>query len=430
MSVVAIVGRPNVGKSALFNRLIGKRKALVSDMPGVTRDRHYAQAEWSGTQFTLIDTGGLSFGEGDTVEAGVHKQSMVALSEADVVICLFDGRDGVTHEDRDIVDLFRKSGKKSVYVVNKIDTAKNEDLAIEFSELGVDLLPISAEHGRNIDSLLDRVVQILPLVKVEAKGPPWVRIALVGRPNVGKSTIINHLAREERVVAHELPGTTRDTIDVEVTFEKMNYIFVDTAGIKKRAKTREKIDKFAILKSLRAIEDADIVFVVSDAKEGFARQDISLAAHTFSSYKPVALLVNKWDLVKAQEKGYIRHIRENLKELHGLPVLCISGKTGYNCEKIFNIAAELDGAKRQRIGTSELNRFVGDLVENHPVPDWRGCQVKLNYITQADVDPPVFVAFTNQPGGIAKSYKRFLINGLRRLLGGPQVPIILRFKSK
>lgn len=442
MSIVAIVGRPNVGKSTLFNKLIGKRKALVSDMPGVTRDRHYDIADHAGKKFILIDTGGLSFDESDAVEAKVHKQSMAALEEATVVVCLFDGRDGLMPLDHTIVGLFRRTKKPVIYAVNKADTERSDSLISDFCSLGIDVLPISAEHGRNLYELLDKIVEHLPdATRVARPSGEGMRIALVGRPNVGKSTIINRLAKEERVVVHERAGTTRDSIDVEVEYNGKKYIFVDTAGIKKRGKTHLLIDKFSTIKSLKAIEDAEIIFVVLDAAEGFVRQDIALAAHAFDSFKPTAVLINKWDIAKdplnkeplkgkkASEK-FLEDIRFNLKELHGLPILCISGKTGLNCENIYRIAAELEAVSLKRVQTSELNRFLKDLLDYQPPPDYQGKQVKLNYVTQADVGPPVFVVFTNEPKGLKRSYKKYITSGLRRLLGETTVPIVVKFKLK
>lgn len=432
MSLVAIVGRQNVGKSTLFNKIIGRRTALVSDMPGVTRDRNYGEASWCGVNFTLVDTGGLSFDESDAVESKVHNQSMVAHTAADVVICLFDGRDGVTNMDRDIVRLFRKSGKKFIFAVNKADTERLESVAAEFGEFGIEAIPISAEHSRNLSELLDKVISLLPEKTPEYEVREGLRIALVGRPNVGKSTIINFLSNEDRVVAHEMPGTTRDTIDVEVQYKNKTYTFVDTAGIKKRAKTTDKIDKFSTIKSLKAIEDANIVFVVMEAVEGLNRQDHTLVAHAFNSYKPTAILLNKWDKMESKitEKEYIEEFRYKLKELHDLPILCISGKTGYSCNKIFSEAVRLDKAQNKRVTTSKLNRFFKQIIEHHPAPDYNGRQVKLNYITQVDVKPPIFYIFVNQPKGVKASYKRYIINGLRKLLEEPIVPIILKIKDK
>lgn len=431
MSVVAIVGRPNVGKSTLFNKIIGKRKALVSDMAGVTRDRHYGEASWAGVDFTVIDTGGLSFDESDKVEAKVHKQSLVALDEADLVVCIFDGREDITNIDRDIVDIFRKSGKKVIFAANKVDTEKTEALALTFSELGIEAVPISAEHGRNVDQLLDEIIKHLP-EKGEARerDANALRIAIVGRPNVGKSTIINYLASEERVVAHDKPGTTRDSIDVEIVFKDKKFVFVDTAGVKKKSKTLEKIDKFSTLKSLRAIEDADVVFVVLDAEEGITRQDQILTSHSFNLFRPTAVLVNKWDRIKKSEKEYLSDIRFKLGELSTIPVICISGKTGFNCNKIFTLAGRLNEAKKRRVPTAELNKLLETLTMVHPAPDYRGKHVKLNYITQADVNPPVFVVFTNQPKGIAGSYKKYIINSMRKIIGEPVIPIIVKYKEK
>lgn len=428
---MAIVGRPNVGKSTLFNKIIGKRQALVSDMPGVTRDRHYGEADWCGVEFTVIDTGGLSFDESDKVEAKVHKQSMAALKEADVVICLFDAHEEITNIDRDIVDIFRKSGRDVIYVANKVDSTKREMEAASLSELGIDPIHISAEHSRNLDEILDKVVELLPKSEeTKRKERKGLKIAIVGRPNVGKSTIINYLASEERVVAHNRPGTTRDTIDVDIRFKNEDYVFVDTAGVKKKAKTFETIDKFSTLKSLRAIEDADVVFVVLDAEEGFARQDITLAAHAFNLYKPTAILINKWDKAEISEKDYIKYVRYNLGELQKIPVLCISGITGKNCNKIFSLAKKLNNTGKKRVSTSELNNFLKWLTVSHPPPDYRGKHVKLNYITQVDTLPPVFAVFTNQPKGIKSSYKKYMVNRLRDILGDIVIPIVVKFRAK
>lgn len=435
MSLVAIVGRPNVGKSTLFNKIIGSRKALVSDMPGVTRDRHYATADWCGVSFTLVDTGGLSFDETDAVEAKVHEQSIVALESADVVICLFDGREGLHHLDREIVNIFRKNAKKVVYGINKIDTEGQASLASDFAELGINAIPFSADHSVGLDEVLDAVIAHLPKTGEHEVAPrgEGIKIALVGRPNTGKSTIINKLANENRVVAHNMPGTTRDSIDVYITLKDKNYIFVDTAGVKRKGKTHEAIDKFSTLKSLHTIEDADIVFIVADdAEDGFTRQDITLAAHSFGLYKPTAVLINKWDIIKPKkkmsEKDYIEEVRYRLKDLRDIPVFCVSGKTGMNLNQIFRMAEKLSATKFKRIPTAELNRFFEHLVDSHPVPDYKGKQVKLKYIAQVDVNPPVFTVFTNQPKGVKAFYKKYLMKGLRSLLGGEVIPIVVKYR--
>lgn len=430
MSIVALVGRPNVGKSTLFNKFIGRRRALVCDLPGVTRDRHYGSAYWQGRNFTLVDTGGLSFDESDAVEAKVHMQSMEALRQANVVVCIFDVQDGITPLDREIIAIFRKEKKNIIYVVNKVDTESKEILAAEFAELGIEYLAISAEHSRDLDVLLDAIVQHLPRSEAESEKSDVTKIAIVGQPNVGKSSLINFLSNEDRVIAHGMPGTTRDTINVDITYNNNEYILVDTAGIKKKARTLDKLDKFATIKSIHAIEKADHVFVVLDAFVGFTRQDINLIAYSFNMFKPTAILLNKWDLVKEQQKDFIKNIQFHLKDLKDLPIFVISAKTGLNCNNIFKMSEDFLSVSKQRIPTSKLNSFLDDLTQTQPPSDYKGRHVQLNYITQVDVAPPVFVVFTNYPKGIRSSYKKYITKGLRRLIGEPYIPIVLKFKPK
>jgi len=436
MPVVVITGRPNVGKSTLFNKMIGRRKALVFDVPGVTRDLQYGEAFWGGKAFTVVDTGGISFEDGTSITAGVHKQAITAVKNADLIICLFDGRSGLTPADYELVSLLRKSGKPVIYVVNKIDTPSNDYIAAaEFSSLGIEPIIISAEHSRNLDLLLDLVISRAGSINIpEEETPPdiqrQVKAAIIGRPNVGKSTLINRLCNDDRMLVHEFPGTTRDSVDVEVIFGKDKYIFVDTAGIRKKAKTKDVVEKLAVLKSLRAVEDAEVVFVVIDVLDGVTHEDLSLISHSFNLYKPTALLVNKMDLVDVPKSGIIEKISACLGELEGIPIIPISGKTGCNCGRIFKMALMLKDMSARRIPTSKLNRFFARLKQEHPAPDFKGKQITMNYITQTNVSPPVFVVFTNKPGGIINSYKKFLAKRLMGLFGDVLIPVVLKFKSK
>lgn len=447
--VVAIIGRPNVGKSTLFNRMVGRRQALVNDMPGVTRDRQYGQAEWCGHNFIVIDTGGLVSNSETSIETCIKKQTMAAVSEADVIICVFDGREGANHTDRHIVELLRKSGKPVFYAVNKAESLKkSEEDSASFYEMGLSHQPflISAEHGRGIDDLLDTIVSSVPgftPVPSEVEGfhvsipiepsdhPTIARIALIGRPNVGKSTLINRLAGIERVIAHELPGTTRDAIDIDIKIDDRCYTFVDTAGLKKKGKTIEAVDKFSAIMSLRAIGRADIVLVLIDANEGITHQDSYLIDYAYSEGKGLIVLVNKWDVVKpgVQDREYREFFTNKILKLRKLPILYISAKTGGGLEGLFAEIDRLSAALKKKFPTAELNRLLEDIKESHHIPVWRGHHVKLYYATQGRLAPPEFIIFSNYPETIPDSYKRYVTNRLQEVVGYG-VPIRLRFRKK
>ena len=429
--IVAIVGRPNVGKSRLFNRLVGYRKALVNDMPGVTRDRHYSIADWCGKEYIVIDTGGIDLDPRADIEHKITKQSLAAISEADVVVCLFDGQVGPTPHDREVARKLQKIGKPLVFAVNKIDKATHENAAQEYYNLGIDsLFTISAEHGRSVDDLLDKVVSYFPEIEKEEVKADSPRIAVVGRPNVGKSTLINRLAGSERVVVHEIPGTTRDAIDVEVEFEGHNYIFVDTAGIRKSFRIDEQVERYSTMKSLRAVDRSDIVCLLVDGTEGVTHQDLNLAGFIHQEGKGILILVNKRDLIKVPWGEYEAGLRRRLKELHDITLLGISAKIGHNCLKIFERIDKLSRILSTQVSTSKLNDILRKALESHHLPVYRGKAVNIFYATQTGQRPPTFTLFANYPEGIADSYKRYLIHKLEEALGVKGIPIRLFFKKR
>jgi GTP-binding protein len=429
--IVAIVGRPNVGKSRLFNRLIGYRKALVHDTPGVTRDRHYAAADWCGRNYIVIDTGGIDLDPRADIEHKITQQSLAAISEADVVICLFDGQVDPTPHDRDVAEKLRTIGKPVLFAVNKVDEPGHESAAVNYYRLGIEpVFMISAEHGRNVDDLLDKLLSHFPPPGEEEKKSEVPRITVVGRPNVGKSTLINRLAGSERVIVHEMPGTTRDAIDVEVEFEGRRYIFVDTAGIRKTFRIEENIEKFSAVKSLRAVDRSDIVCLLVDAAEGVTHQDLNLAGFVFGEGKGLIMLVNKWDLAEIKWGDYEGRIRDHLKELHDVPLLGISAKTGHNCLKVFERIDRLYGALSTKIATSKLNRILKEALQGHHMPVHRGREVNINYVTQTGTRPPTFTLFANMPAAVPYAYRRYLMRCFEEALGIKGIPIRLVFRKK
>lgn len=429
--IVAIVGRPNVGKSRLFNRLVGYRKALVNDTPGVTRDRHYSIADWRGREYIAVDTGGIDLDPRADIEHKITSQSLAAISEADVVICLFDGQTSPTPHDREVARKLQKVGKPIVFAVNKIDKATHENDAQEYYSLGINnLFMISSEHGRSVDELLDEVIGHFPKEQEEEIRKDMPRIAVVGRPNVGKSTLINRLAGSERVVVHEIPGTTRDAIDVEVEFEDHQYIFVDTAGIRRSFRIDEQVERYSAMKSLRAIDRSDVVCLLIDGPEGLTHQDLNLAGFINQEGKALLLLVNKWDLIKVPWEEYSGNLKMSLKELHDVTLLGISAKTGQNCLKIFEKISWLSRALSTQVATSKLNDIIEKALESHHLPVYRGKAVNIYYATQTGQRPPTFTFFVNYPEGIPDAYKRYLIHKIEEALGIKGIPIRLFFRKR
>jgi GTP-binding protein len=449
LPVVAIIGRPNVGKSTLFNRLLGSRKAIVDNLPGVTRDRNYAQAQWLGRQYLLVDTGGIETVSGGKLAESVHAQSRVALAEADAVIFLFDGKAGLNPLDREVVDLLRKTSKPVFFAVNKLDSQRRSENLFEFYSLGLDpLYSISAEHGLGITELLDDVVRRFPQTdKVEeitnyaqnqredadevTQEP--LRVAVVGRPNVGKSTLINRLLGFERSVVDPTPGTTRDALDTPFNLQGERSILVDTAGIRRKARIDDRVERFSVNRSLRTVDEGDLIIHVIDGVENVTDQDAQILSYACQRGKAVLLAVNKWDLVAqtgADVDSYRDEVYYRLSFLDYAPICFISAATGHGVRKMQETAALVLKAYRRKISTSQVNQALHRIVAAHNVPLYQGRAVKFYYGTQIGSRPPAFMLFVNLPGGVPESYRRYLTHQLREQLGLDYAPIKLILRAR
>lgn len=430
--LIAIVGRPNVGKSRFFNRLIGSRRAIVADFAGTTRDRHYAPGEWAGREFIAIDTGGLDLDPNADLEGEISKQSVRAIEEADAIVCLFDGQLDLTMQDREVISLLRSARKPVIFGVNKIDTTGHETRLAEYYNAGIrEPFPVSAEHGRGIDELLEAVMAQLPLDRFPPDEPEkGTAIAVVGRPNVGKSTLINRLAGEERVVVHETAGTTRDAIDVAIDFGGRTYTFIDTAGVKRRWGVSERIEKFTAMRSLRTIDRATIVLQLIDAAEGITKQDLHLTSFVREQGKGLILLANKWDRVNADWEEFRQNLEDAMGELRDAPMLPISAARGTNCLKVFSRIDEIEQELGTRVTTSALNRIVQEALGEHHLPVHRGHEVRIYYATQVGTNPPTFALFCNYPAAVPYAYRRYLIRRIQEAIGATDVPVRIVCRKK
>ena len=450
LPVVAIVGRPNVGKSTLFNRLVGARKAIVDDWPGVTRDRNYAQAEWAGRKYLVVDTGGIESAAGGKLEESVQAQSQLALVEADVVIFLLDGKAGLNPLDREVVNSLRKANKPVFFAVNKLDSQRRAENLFEFYALGLDsLYSISAEHGLGIPELLEdvarhfsQVEQVSQIVDNGQEQPedveekpdePPLRVAVVGRPNVGKSTLINRLLGFERSVVDATPGTTRDAVDTPFNLQGEPCILVDTAGIRRKARIDDRVERFSVNRSLRTVDSGDLIIHVIDGVEGVTDQDAQILSYACQRSKAVLLAVNKWDMVSKEDadaKAYRDEVYYHLTFLDYAPVCFISATTGHGVRKMQETAALVLQAYRRRIATSQFNQALQRIVRAHTVPLWQGRAVKFYYGTQTGSRPPAFALFVNIPRGVPESYRRYLTHQLREHLGLNHAPIKLILRAR
>jgi GTP-binding protein len=438
--IVAIVGKPNVGKSTLFNRLVGKRLAIVTDRPGTTRDRLYADAEWGGKSFVVVDTGGLEFtktsevSETSEVSALVRLQAEVAIAEADVILFLVDATEGMTAGDMDVAAVVRHSRKPVLLAVNKADNQARQAEAVEFYRLGLsDPMPISALHGTGTGDLLDCLVESLPPIVEEEEESEAVKIAIVGRPNVGKSSLLNRLLREERAIVSATPGTTRDTIDTPLVYQGMELVLIDTAGIRRRGKVAAGVEKYSVLRALKAIGRADVVLLLLDATDLVIAQDAHIAGYILEEFKSVVVLVNKWDLVEKDAdtmNDFTQKIRTDLRFLDYVPVLFISAKTGQRVDQVLSMALRVQEERLVRIPTGELNRIVQEAVARHAPPSKAGKRLKFYYATQAAVDPPTFIFFVNDTRLVHFSYERYLENTLRTNYGFLGTPVRLSFRRR
>lgn len=432
--IIAIVGRPNVGKSTLFNRLVGRRKAMVDDMPGVTRDRNYAEVDRFDLPFILVDTGGFEPETSDKLLQQMREQSRFAMDEADVVLFVMDSRDGLTPADAEVVEMLRRINKPVFYIINKVDGDKQEAAVGDFYSLGVDqIYTISAEHNRGVGDLMDDVLAALPRPTGKEVEEEITKIAVVGRPNVGKSTLVNRLLGYERVVANPTAGTTRDAVDTRFTVNKKPYLLIDTAGIRRKGKTVEKVEKYSVMDALRSIERADVVLIVLNAEEGVTEQDTKIAGYAYEAGRGCIFVVNKWDTLTKNNSSmpkFIEEIRRNFKYLPFAPILFVSAQTGQRTGKII---AEVDQVMEQyskRVGTAELKRVFDQAVEENHAPLDQGRRVKFYFATQVSVKPPTFVIFTNRPEGIYFSYERYLMNRLREAFGFNGTPLRLIFRGR
>jgi len=411
--------------------MVGRRKAIVADVSGVTRDRHYAEADWYGREYICIDTGGLDLDPNVDLEGYITKQSLMAVGEADVIICLFDGQLDPTPIDREVVEELRKVNKPLIFAVNKVDEPGQDHKLVPYYEFGVEkIIAVSAEHGIGVDDLLDEAISHFPPEEDVELESSDITVAVIGRPNVGKSTLINRLAGEERVVSHEKAGTTRDAIDVEIDFEGKKYLFIDTAGVKRKWSVSERLEKFTAMRSLRTIDRAEIILQLIDGAEGLTKQDLSLAGFIREQGKGSILIVNKWDLMEADWEEYERRLRKGIGDLHEIPILCISATTGQNCLKVLSGIEMLYEALGKEIPTSELNRIMEMALENHHLPVYRGKQVKINYATQIDTYPPTIALFSNYPAAVPYTYRKYLMRKIMEALGVKGIPVKIVCKRK
>ncbi len=430
--IVAIIGRQNVGKSTLLNRAAGKPLAIVEDLPGTTRDRVFASVSWQETEFTMVDTGGLELKPQTAIAQGVKEQVEVAITEADVIIFLVDIRDGVVPSDLEIADMLRQVSKPIILVANKADNAKLETEAVEFYELGLgEPLAISAYHNRGTDELLDRVTSLLPtLAPIEAE-PEIMKVAIVGRPNVGKSMLLNALLGGERAIVDDAPGTTRDAIDTLFDFDRQSVLLIDTSGIRRRGRLGVGVERYSVIRALRAIDRADVVLLVLDATELATAQDIHIAGYIQQAVKGIVLVVNKWDLVTPKSTTeYNRYIRNQFKFMPYAPVLYTSAKFGQGVDKVMPQVCQVYQERLKRISTAEVNSVVQQAAAIHSLPRRGGKQLRILYATQAEVNPPTFVFFVNDAKLIHFSYQRYLENKLRQSLGFAGTPFRLIFKTR
>jgi GTP-binding protein len=475
---IAIVGRPNVGKSTLFNRIVGSRRAIVGDEPGITRDRLYGEAHFRGHRLRIVDTGGIEPDEKDLIPAEIFRQAKVALAEADAIILVVDGRSELTAPDLDVARLLLRGGKPLFLAVNKIDSVKQQSLTDEFHRLGVrKIFPVSAEHGRGVDDVLEAVFEALKLKTPDAESsepeigepdieageqgqevteaeiapePKEVKVAIIGHPNVGKSTLLNRLTGTSRAIVSPIPGTTRDAVDEVVEIKGKDFRFIDTAGIRRKGKTHLMAEKLSVVMARKHLDAADIALLVIDATEGVSALDATIAGYAHESGRSVIVIVNKWDLVTSGQKkpgretkatriresqtptdreAYEQRVRYDLKFLSYAPVLFVSAATGKGVEKIFPALEEVASERRKRIPTAEMNRFLKYIdFERTSVPARQ--QVKIYYMTQAGVSPPTFVLFTNRKVKLHFSYQRFLENQLRKAFGFVGSPIWIKNRAR
>lgn len=434
--IVAIVGRPNVGKSTLFNIFANSRISIVEDTPGVTRDRLYAEGDWLDNQFMMVDTGGIEIMNSDAIAVSIRQQAEIAIKEADVILFVCDARSGIVQEDADVARILRKSGKPIVLAVNKADSPKQELNVYEFYNLGLgEPFPISAANHLGIGDLLDAVVAKFPQNKegVFDNDEDQIKVALIGRPNVGKSSIFNSLVGQERSIVSDVAGTTRDAIDTPVVRNGQKYLFIDTAGMRRKGKIDEPIEKYSIIRSLRAVDRSDVVLMVIDAVDGVTEQDKKIAGYAHEAGKGIVIVVNKWDAYEKDENSTLRYtetLRKELIFMQYAPVVYVSALTKQRIHRLPEVINYVAEQNAMRVATSVLNQVIADAVAINPPPTEKGQRLKILYATQVKIKPPTFVIFVNEPEIMHFSYQRYLENKLREAFGFEGTPLSMIIRGK
>ncbi len=431
--VIAIVGRPNVGKSTIFNRIVGERVSIVEDIPGVTRDRIYSSADWLTHEFNIIDTGGIEIGDEPFLEQ-IRAQAEIAIEEADVIIFMTNGREGVTLADEQVAKILYKTKKPVVLAVNKIDNPDMREMMYDFYSLGFgDPFPISGSHGLGIGDLLDECAKHFPKEGEPQYSEDTIKFCLIGRPNVGKSSLVNAFLGQERVIVSDVAGTTRDAIDTPYSYDGQEYVIIDTAGMRKKGKVYETTEKYSVLRALRAIERSDVVLVVLNGEEGIQEQDKKIAGYAHEAGKAVIIVVNKWDAVEKDEKTmnhYTQQIREHFLFLDYAPIIFVSAKTKQRVHQILGIVQRVSENHAMRIQSSILNEVIEDAIARNPAPTDKGRRLRIYYTTQVAVKPPTFVTFVNEPELMHFSYERFLENRIRETFDFEGTPIRLIARAR
>lgn len=437
MAIVAVVGRPNVGKSSLFNKIVNQRLSIVEDIPGVTRDRIYCDTEWNGVKFTLVDTGGIEPRTNDVILSQMRAQAQVAIDKADVVIMVVDIQSGMTSTDADVAQMLLKANKKVVLCVNKVDKPGAEPPEIyEFYNLGLgDPFGVSAVHGLGIGDLLDEVVKVLKDAPEEPEYEGAIKVALIGKPNVGKSSLVNYMLGEKRMLVSDIPGTTRDAVDSVKENKYGKFVFIDTAGLRKKSKVNENIERYSVVRSYMAVDRADVVLIMIDANEGVTEQDTKIAGFAHERGKASVIVVNKWDVVEKDDKTMNKikeKVVEDLKYMSYAPVIFISAKTGQRVEKLYELINYVHEQHGRRVSTGVLNDVLADATTKVQPPTDKGKRLKIFYMTQPATNPPTFVAFCNDADLFHFSYQRYLENQIRQTFGleGTPIRFIVREKNE
>jgi len=425
-STVAIVGRPNVGKSTIFNRLVGERISIVEDIPGVTRDRIYAEGEWLSSTFNVIDTGGIEIGD-EPLLMQIRQQSEIAIDEADVIIFLVNGREGITAADEEVAKLLYKTKKPVILAVNKIDNIEMQDVIYDFYSLGFGKpYPISGSHGLGLGDLLEAVINSFPEQPIDEKEEDTIYFSLIGRPNVGKSSLVNAILNEDRVIVDNVGGTTRDAVDTHLHRDDQDFVIIDTAGMRKRGKVYESTEKYSVLRALKAIDRSDVVLVLIDAETGIREQDKKVAGYAHDAGRGIIIVVNKWDTVEKKQDSmqkFEEEIRTHFQFLDYAPIAFLSAKTKQRLHTLIPLIKQVSESHSKRVATSILNDVIMDALAVNPTPTVKGKRLKVLYVTQVTVKPPSFAVFVNDPSLMHFSYKRFLENKIREAFGFIGTPI-------